>query len=559
MATDPSISLDVAGGGGNTPGYQPPNPLGTYATLMQLQNQQVQLTQAKAQLQARQKLGDIVSQAPDLETGLQAAAADPQVAGFGGQALNELRAMQNTLVQTQGAQATQARDAFGAVVKGAAAAVSNPSQLPNLIQSQMAGLPADIQKRAQPMVQSWVKSLTDGLPKDETAVPEFQKRLVGTLASAGLSSDALSNIIGSPTTRQVGNQVVSGVQAPAIAGGGFAGANSLGIGQPAGYREVNGQPIALPGVPGNGLGGGAIGPAAGGGGATAPASQGRATASAPPGSASAPMTGASTEGWTGKPFQIGTVPFSGKDALGNGILNPRDQQNDTELQHTYAVDGKAQFDAANNTLGNLDTLDKSYDKLALSGGKFLTPGALSDARLGLARLANTMAQVTGTNVPFDASSVASAEDFNKVAGQLVQQATKQAYGASHVAADTIHGVTQTVPQLSNSYLGGKLLVGGLQATSQRILDQRAFEQQWKGANNGSLLGADEAFNKQFPATEYADKVLAQYGMDSSGRFKSLSEVVPLVAKGLLTKEQAIAIAKSQKLMPETTQPTQPNQ
>lgn len=552
MAVDPSISLDVAGGGGNTPAPQPPNVLGAYSTIMQLQNQQIQLTQAKAQLAARQKLGSIIAAAPDFDTGLAQAAADPGVAGFGGEPLAQLQAMRSTMVGVQGQQQNQAQTALGAVIKGSASAVRDPSQLGALIQSQLAGLPPEVQARAKPMVGSWVHSLTDGLPSDPQAASlEMQKRILSGVAGAGVSSDAFSNILGTPTTRQTGNTVVSGVQGTALDNGAFSGGNALGIGQPAGYHDVNGQVVALPGVAagGNALGGGsAVGVPQGRGGP-------------PQGAQMAPGNttqgnGAPSVGWTGQPFQIGRVAFSGRDALGNGVLNPPDQQNDQELQKTYATEGRTQFDAANNTLGNLETLDKSYDKLALGGGKFLTPGALSDARLGLARLANTMAQVTGVNVPFDASSVASAEDFNKVAGQLVQQATKQAYGQSHVAADTIHGVTQTVPQLSNSYLGGKLLVGGLQATSQRILDQRAFEQQWKAQNNGRLIGADESFNRQFPASSYADKVLSAYGMDATGHFNSLEDVVPLVAKGLLTKEQAIAIAKSQKLMPAT--PTQPS-
>jgi hypothetical protein len=523
--TQPDISLQVAGGGGRgAPALPGTGVLGQIGSLATVQNQMNTLRLFQQEFAAKTAAGQIIAGAPDLETGIKGILGNPQTAAFAPGIVNELRQMQLTMTQIQGTQAGQARDAFGAVMKAATGAITDPTRLPGLIQSQLQLMPPEIRQRVAPAVQTYTQSLLSDLPPDPGAArTEYQKRLIGTLMGAGVSSDAVSQTLGTATTQQIGNRLVSGVQQPATSGGGFTGASSLPIGSPAGWQNVGGVPTPAPGVPGDTPGPAATGNQLGGG--------------------SPPV--ANELAADGKPlFNPGAMvsPAAGRGAglAGINVLSPVQQDQAKTLQTEYSTTGLKKFESAQESLASMQYMDSAFDNMVKNGG-FLIPGTAANFRTDLAKGVNTIAQVFGAEPPFDPTKITSAEDFNKETKRMGLMVTNQFLGGQREASQIIQGITSSVPAIENSYMGGKLILGGIQAAVQRVIDQRKFENAWQAdpRNQGSLVGAAEAFNAAHPARDYADQVLGRFGMSENG-FRTPEAVGGAVKSGFLTPAQGAA-------------------
>jgi hypothetical protein len=127
------------------------------------------------------------------------------------------------------------------------------------------------------------------------------------------------------------------------------------------------------------------------------------------------------------------------------------------------------------------------------------------------------------------------------------QVGNQFLGGSREAAETIKRIATTVPSIENSYLGGKLIIAGIRASNQRLMDERAFLNSWVAdpKHGGNLLGAAEAFNARAPASDYANKELDSFGLKPDGTFKSLEDLVSMQKRGLMTPRQIRDIAAKQ--------------
>ena len=187
MPLDPSLSLDVVGGGGP---HAPAAPMGLGGQLGQILPTINTLNQVKLfnqEFAARRQAGNIIAASPDLDTGVQRLLSDPDVAGFAPQIVTEMRNAQVALTNLRGAQMTQAHTAWDAMMKASVGAIDNPGQLTSLMQQQLALMPPEIRSSVLPAAKDWVTSLTAGLPSDPAqAQTEYNKRLTSRVMGAGV-------------------------------------------------------------------------------------------------------------------------------------------------------------------------------------------------------------------------------------------------------------------------------------------------------------------------------------------------------------------------------------
>jgi len=64
-----------------------------------------------------------------------------------------------------------------------------------------------------------------------------------------------------------------------------------------------------------------------------------------------------------------------------------------------------------------------------------------------------------------------------------------------------------VPGGYNSKEGAQRIIAGIEAANQRKLDYYRFLQDWSAKSGGSILGADDYFNKVNPPEKYANAAL----------------------------------------------------
>jgi hypothetical protein len=261
-----------------------------------------------------------------------------------------------------------------------------------------------------------------------------------------------------------------------------------------------------------------------------------------------PSSGAAQLAGDGKPLiPPGFAPSSpklGSSAIsGAPVLSPTQQGIATELGKDYSGKELENFQGITQSMSSLRYMDAAYDNMAQGGG-FNVPGTLATFRGDFSKAVNTLAQATGQPPPFDPTKIASIEDFNKETKRMGAQITNSFFGGSRESASVINSMTASVPGIENTYLGGKLLIQGIQGTLQRGIDWRNFENQWQQQNQGNLTGALESFNQLHPAQDYANKVLNQFGMNEKG-FQSPEAVKSAVTAGYLTRTEASGILKQQ--------------
>lgn len=578
MPIDPSISL----------GVKVPDMLGTIKSYADVQNTLNQNKLFQQTFSARQRAGQILSQAPDMETGLAELYKDPVTAPFAGETVNQVRQGQQTLadIQLKHQQAeTSSAEAGkigteqaklgqemsssglqGALAHGLPAIIDNPSEATwnNVMAGQLKGLSPQAQRAVAPALDLVKQSLLSDLPDDPVGRVDTVKRRAAALAlGSGFTPEALAGIAGKPIEVNQGNVITGGVQAPALAGGGISSAGQqFPVGHAAGYETGPGSvPFPVPGVPGTPVTS-ASNALVGSSAPTMPAGSNALGANQPStaqvgGQAGGQVGGQGTGNvpepqqavaYTGRPlFDQHTpmlAPRVGTGAGGLPLLSSAQQKNADKLQEDFADSGLRAFNNANTTLGSLDSMSHDLDQLAKTGG-LLTPGTASQFRADVAKGINTLADSVGLKQPFDPKSLASVEAFNKETNRMGLTVLTTMLGNQREAAQTINNITtKAVPGIDNTYMGGKLVIEGLKAATQRAIDQRNWENEWQRRNQGNLNGADEAFNARFPAKDYAEAALAKFGLTGKG-FVSPEAVGEAVRAGYMTKAQGIDVLHNQ--------------
>lgn len=530
MPIDPEISLSAK------PAATQFDPLGMALKLGELGYLSANAQTAQQTLAARRALGPIFQQATDPATGeidynkaLAGAARSPAAAFLVPEISNEVMSRELTKAQLAGQVQGQSNTFLSGLSSDIAASASNPAMLGPLLRARLATAPANVRANMAPAVSGLLDSLTSGLPSDQGQASQIFRQRVAPLLAA-LPKEEQSFVYGEPTTRDVGGGISSGVQLPAWMGGGYAAS-----GEPIG-KTLAPQVAQMPSGPVivGGPGGGGPSSGAGGSGRGAGALGGAEVSG-----------GAAPTAFDGKPLfspDVEGPPSYGKGIGGLPIMTQSQNTVAQQMASDFGTTGLKTFNGAQQTLGQLQYMNNALDSMAKSGG-LLTPGTWANARTQIAKAANTLAQMTGKDLPFDPNTIADVDSFNKATNQMGTMLTTSLLGQQREAAETISRLTGAVPGIGNSYLGGKVVASGIEATMQRIIDERNFDNAYL-QKFGSLIGADTAFAKAHPAQEYARQALDKFGLTADG-FTSPQAVKSAVAKGFMTPDQAAQVLHSQ--------------
>lgn len=493
--------MDVTGG--SSPSIGPStvsNPLSLLSSFADTQQKLNQVKLFNQTLAARQRAGQIMATAPDTATGLAEMQKDPQVSAFVPEIAQTVASTQNSILQNQGTVQTQATDAYHLLMSGLPAVLQDKTAWPALANSVLAITSPAARPAMQQALKDWQSFLTDpeldskGNPVPVTLDKQNQ-RLSGVIIANG-QGDSVNRILAQPGTETVGGAVVPVTTTPAQGG-------------------VHGEaPGTIAEVPGR---------------------------QASPGSGGGPAPAGGLVDSAVGPLKVGSSPSLGSGLLGQQSLSPAQQAAATARAADWNGSELHAFQNAQMTSGLLDQMGADFDAMVKAGG-WQVPGAAANLRQSFTGALNTFYQGLGQKPPFDATAQAAEENLTKNTRTMGLTVLTTMLGNQREAAQTIHDITQAVPSINNSYLGGKILIDTLGAANQRNIDRRNFENAWQARNQGNLQGADEAFNEQAPMTQYTDAVLAKYGLGPSG-FETLPALENAARLGYISPKQAADIAR----------------
>lgn len=382
---DNAIALGV------NPPAAPANPLALAGQVLQTQNLLNQNAMFQQQFAAKQRAGQIMASAPDLESGWQALQTDPQTAPFAGEIVKNARESQLALIKMQGEQQTQAQSGLSAATKAMTGALADPSSFRSIMDAQIATMSPSAAQRVGPAIDALQTSLThglDGLPPAQ-ARTVYNQRMIGLLTGSGVTPDEIHAIVGTPTSQDTGGGIVTGVQAPSQLGGGF---------QPG---AVTGKTLAPQVVQGTGSEGQPVATVVGGGqGGTNPLVPGTSTSpSVSRGTASNPLI---------PPSPPGAV-LIGPSATNSEYLKSRGKdmaQYQQDLDDVVRAGGVA-----------MQTISEAKDAL-----KQFTPGGYSSINAKVGQLAQEFGADPATVDKIANGDIAASQEFQKL---MVNTTTSQ--------------------------------------------------------------------------------------------------------------------------------------
>lgn len=194
MPLDPAISLGVT-----TPNMTAMNPLGMVGQFATIQNALNQNRLFQQSFAARQRAGEILSTAPDMESGITALMRDPLAAPFAPQIINSIREGQLTLTQIQKTQQEiggQAQSALGVAVKAMAGAYNNPAGFNDIVQSQLQAMGPQLAQKVAPALESVRKSILDGVDLNSPGALDKVRTNILSQTAPYLNSDQMYALAG---------------------------------------------------------------------------------------------------------------------------------------------------------------------------------------------------------------------------------------------------------------------------------------------------------------------------------------------------------------------------
>jgi hypothetical protein len=267
-AVQPDISLGVT-----SPQVQQQNPINMLQSLAATQNALNQNRLFQQEFGAKQRAGQIISSAPDLETGMTQLYSDPQTAAFAGPIINGIRESQRTMLQMSGEKQSQAQGALAQTLKSLGGAINDPSQLEPLISANLATVSSSVAPEVRSAISSVVRALGEGNPTPT----QYQARLGGLMLGTGFTPDSLRAITGAVPAGVTFQPVGPGGSLQPLAIGGPA-AGGGGAIAPVGVAGGGGNPLTIRTAPTTAPGAGSL---------TAPSPTGP-SAGTPPGGIAGP-------------------------------------------------------------------------------------------------------------------------------------------------------------------------------------------------------------------------------------------------------------------------------
>lgn len=160
---------------------------------------------------------------------------------------------------------------------------------------------------------------------------------------------------------------------------------------------------------------------------------------------------------------------------------------------------QAEAAAAQNTQQLLQEMKHNLSTLPENG--VMAPGTDFKERAALAKGINTYMQVFGLDPYFPRDEIAAAEDLNKLTNRLGFDLSKM-LGSNEAASIVMTGI-ESVPGGANAKESAEKIIAGLEAANRRRIDLYHFTQNWAAKSGGSILNAEETFNRQNPPELYA--------------------------------------------------------
>jgi hypothetical protein len=164
----------------------------------------------------------------------------------------------------------------------------------------------------------------------------------------------------------------------------------------------------------------------------------------------------------------------------------------------------ANYQAANNMMGQLDMMDHNVELLNQAGWSSTGTGA--QTKMSVFKGLNSLATSAGFGAPFDPAKIASWEDFNKESTRMGFELAKTL--GSREAMMIVQQAVAAVPNADNTYLGARVVSSSLRQAAQRQSDYYEFLNDFAAKHGGNTFGADIAFNKQNPVGNYTKTAIA---------------------------------------------------
>lgn len=157
--------------------------------------------------------------------------------------------------------------------------------------------------------------------------------------------------------------------------------------------------------------------------------------------------------------------------------------------------------AQNAQQGNMLLSEVEHNLATLPQAGLLTPGSDFGTRLEWAKGINTAFRMAGAEPPIAEKEVAAGEDLGKLTTRMGFELSGTL--GSDNAASIVMSAIGAVPNGALSPQGNAKIINALRMANQRQIDRYNFLQEYSAANNGSLLGAEAAFNQKSPPESYA--------------------------------------------------------
>lgn len=485
-------------------------------SLMEFQNRMNQNRLFQSKFMANQALGEVIAHSGSLGEGLDAAEKNPLIMGFGADAFANARTAQGIQLQAAEAKQKLGTSGYEAALQAGIQAMNDPINYGKYFDNGMKLVDPVVQDRVRPQVEA-VKEMIGQKIKGldltdpgqlKTAQDRIKAAIIGSYTGAGGDPSHLAPFLPSV---QVGQDNVP-------------------------TRMPSPQEIMQGGMPTVMQGGGA-----------APGAQ---------------PTGTVTNSSSGETYQISpdsshymeTAP-NGKpiiDTHGNMHLKPTLVDADRKLQDEHTGAGLEKYNGAKNMLSSLDQMNTANDDLTAHGG-FTTPGFLGVARGQIANAMETIMHITGKQFTGDAANLpaenADIATINKWHNALTFQLKGMFEGSGARGLGVLMEAAGAVPGMENTPLAFKVLTAGLRGMADWEIGRYEFKDAWMGdkRSGGSLLGSDQAYNRQSSPLDVAKKELGAIGvmLDHSGKmvFKDNDALKNAYDTGLFGKpgsEPAIA-------------------